>query len=225
ARDHSAHAAFMAQKNNYQHINASTIVPACGTAYTITYTALDLATADHGGTYDIDEATGDVIVASAGASSATVARTRPIGVVQEIVYSQAFYNRQDNYQRQHMVNLLCGGRVLMIPAMTTSEMAIYPGDLVQVVDAAGSNTYNPAATVTDQPGRLKRFSDADGAYGGGGGTVDAFTKSHGMIVGRCLGRHKIASQASVSSGDMLLANIQAGGITASSVNADNGWLT
>lgn len=217
-RDHSAiDAVFRAQQNDYQHINTSVIVPANGGAYTCTYRAYDLASDEHGGTYDIDVAGGETIVAAAGASTVSVARARPIGIVQETIWSQAFYRRSLNYQQQPMVNILSRGQVVRIPCITTEEMVIYPGDEVMVTDTP--STLDHDQTTAAQPGRLKRFSDASGAHA----SVDALVDASGLRVGRCIGRHKICSQASANAGDLLLDDILGSLIDTTTLNTDQGY--
>jgi len=193
------------------------IVPACGAAYTLTYRAYDLATDEHGGTYDLDVADGETIVAAAGASATSIARVRPIGIVQETVWSQAFYRRSLNYQQQPMVNLLSRGQVVRIPVITTEEQLIYPGDEVMVTDTA--TTLNWDATTAAQPGRLKRFSDAAGAHA----SVDALVAAQALRVGRCIGRHKIISQTTPSAGSLLLSDVLANLVNKSTINTDQGY--
>jgi len=217
-RDHTAvPAPFRAQQNDYQHINTSVIVPASGGAYTCTYRTYDLAADEHGGTYDLDEATGDVIVAAAGASATSVARVRPIGIVQETIWSQAFYRRALNYQQQPMVNLLSRGQVVRIPVITTEEQDIYPGDEVMVTDTA--TTLNHDATTAAAPGRLKRFSDDSGDHA----TVDALVAAQALRVGRCIGRHRIIAQTAASAGSLLLNDLLGSLVNVSSINTDQGY--
>lgn len=218
ARDHSGlDAAFLAQKNSEQVRNTSVIVPACGSAYTLTYGSNDLSTDEYGGVYDIDVAGGETIVAATGASSTSIAVVRPLGIVQEPIISQAYYRRSINFQQQPMVNLLSRGQILRIPVITSEEQSIYPGDKVMVTDTP--STYNPLGSpTTPQPGRYKIWDETPA-------DVNTIGASLPLIVGTCVGRHKIAAQSAASAGSMLLDDVFADLVDKSSLNEDEGYNT
>lgn len=209
SRDHTAvPAAFRNQ-------SPSVLVPAHqhSAGYNVVYTAYDLATDDYGGTYDLDETSGEVIVASTGASSTAIAPVRPLGVVQDAVISQAYQRRYRNLKLQYdNMNILSQGKQLRIPVITDEERDIRPGDRVMVSDGAGD--WDPINNpLTSYPGRWKKVNEA-GNY-----------SQEAWVMGRCIGRHKIVSQASVSSGQFLMSAIQADNLTRSTLNSDEGYHT
>lgn len=209
-RDHTAvPAAHRAQ-------SASVLVPAHAhsAGYNVVYTASDLATDEFGGTYDLDETSGEVIVAAAGASSLAVDTVQPLGVVQDCVISQAYQRQYRNLKLQYdNINILSQGKLLRIPVITDEEQDIYPGDLVQVSGSAGDwdPVNNPG---TSYPGRWAKFDPT-------GADVSMIP----FIMGRCVGRHKICSQDSVTADQLLLSAISAGNVDKSTLNTAEGYHT
>lgn len=208
-RDHtSVPSAFRAQSH-------SVLVPAHqhASGYNIVYSAYDLASDEFGGTYDLDESSSEVIVASTGATTTAVAKTRPLGVVQDAVVSQAYQRRHRNLKLQYdNINILSQGKVLRIPVITDEERDIRPGDRVMVSDGAGD--YDPInSPVTSYPGRWKKVNES-GAY-----SQEAF------VMGRCVGRHRIVKQSSVTSDTLLLTDIQNANIDKTTLNEDEGYHT
>jgi hypothetical protein len=206
ARDHTGiAAAHRAQSPNV-------LVPAFqGTSYKVNYGSWDLATDEYGGTYDLDETGGETIVASTGKSTVTIATVPPIGIVQEPVISRAFFRKHRNLEQQTKINLLVAGKVFRMPAVTSEELLIYPGDLVMV--SAGSGDWDPiSAPTTSYPGRLAKFDPTDGDC-----------SQIPFIIGRCLERHKIVSQTTPSSGALLMSDIQSGLLDASTLNQDQDY--
>jgi hypothetical protein len=186
----------------------SPLVPAHGHAsgYTLTYTALDLATAKYGGSADADEDP-DTVVAATGASTAVVKPCVPYGVVQEPVYSSYFQKLYTNLSIQPKINVLSRGRVLRVACITAEEKSIYPGDLVMVSTTAGSHDpiNNPA---TSYPGRWKAWDNSAATFK--------------YVVGKCVGRHRIVRGTAVA-GTLLKTDIQNAGLTASTLNAEEGY--
>jgi hypothetical protein len=188
------------------------LVPAYqGTSYNVVYSAYDLATDEYGGTYDLDETTGDVIVASAGASALAIAKTRPLGITQEPLIARQYFRKYRNLEQQTKINLLVAGKVFRMPAITSEEFDIYPGDLVMVSD--GSGDWDPVgAPTTSFPGRWKKFDETDGDV-----------SQLPFVIGRCIERHRIVAQDDVSAGQMLLTAIQADNLDAGTLNQDQDY--
>lgn len=201
-RDHTDLTAFTAEKPGI-------LVPAHASAagYEVVYTALDADHSRYGSVYDVD-GTGASFVSGAGTSTATVAQTIPLGVVQEPVWCEATQLQFRNMRHQHKINVLSRGRQLRIPCMTAEEKLIFPGDLVQVSDTAGD--HNPTSPITSYPGRWKKFDPT--------GTDVSMLP---FVVGRCVDRRKIASGSATT---MLSADLAAG-TTLTSVNADQDYDT
>lgn len=190
----------------YRAESPSVLVPASNAAYTLTYNSIDLATNRWSlGTPDIDESDGDV-VASAGASSTSIAATVPLGIVAEPLFSQRFQSYYSNLKMQPQVVLVASGRVIRIPCITANEKLVYPGDVVMV---DGGASWNPnGALSTTVAGRCMKYDDA--------------ANKVKYIVGRCIGRHKICSGTAVS-GTVLLTDIRNAAVDKSTLNTKEGY--
>jgi hypothetical protein len=117
-------------------VDASGFLVPCnnGAAKTVTYTANDI-----GITVDIDDAGHDTYVTAAGASSATIPHTKPIGVAPydyyqnlNAGYGQAGATKYLNYQIQDKVAILCD-YLIEVPVLATTDASgtVSAGDLVQ----------------------------------------------------------------------------------------------
>lgn len=202
-RDHTAVPASFRTASPY------VMVPAyAGATYTVTYTALDLSTSSYGGSDDLDESLG-TLATSAGASTTTIASVKPLGIVQEPIYSQAFYDRHYNLQQQHTVSMLSRGRIVRIPCITAEEKLIYPGDIVMVSDTSSSHDPIGAPTAS-YPGRWKKWDES---------TVADLS----FVIGRCVGRHKIVSQSSASAATQLLTDVTNDALNTSTLNTREGY--
>jgi len=168
------------------------LVPACPVAYTVTYSALDLATSAYGGTPDIDEDE-DTVVAATGASTATVAATRPLWVTLKPHYAGWLEDRHTNYVRQLFETGKSKLLIARIPAITANEKLIRVGDKV-MLDNTTSPTWDPYAATPSTVGRLKRFD----------GAAVALTE---YVVGKCVNKTRLARQSSASEGQTLRAAI------------------
>lgn len=204
ARDHSA----LITKFGSQSPNI--MVPASAAAtYTVVYSAYDLATDEFGGTYDIDSANGEDLVAATGAGASTIATVQPLGMVQEPILAQQYYRKYRNLQQQTKINLLVAGKVFRFGAITANEKLIYPGDLVCIEDTAGA--WDPlGAPTTSYPGRVRKFDP-----------TEADCAQIPFIVGRCVQRFPIITQTTPSTGSLLLTDIlTSGALDASTLNQD-----
>jgi hypothetical protein len=206
ARDHSAGVG-----GPFLNQSRTVLVPAHAHAsgYNLVYSAYDLATSKYGGTYDLDETLGETIVAATGASAAAIASTRPLGVVSEPIYGQQYYRRHHNLQQQHQVEVLSQGQMLRIPAITSEEMAIQPGDIVMVSASAGDHDPLGAPTAS-YPGRWAAWDES---------TVGHIP----YIMGRCVGRHRIVSQSAANAGNLLLTDISNGNVNTGSLDQVEGY--
>jgi hypothetical protein len=173
------------------------IVPACPVAYTVTYSSNDLVNTKWGGTPDLDEAAGNVIVVAAGASSATVAPVKPLGIAMQPLFAGWMDARWENYQRQLLATWRSGNWIVTLPCLTAGEAAIQPGDLV-MMDDSSSPDWDPGNLYTTTPGRLQAFN---------GGSYSADQE---YIVGRCTKKTRLGKQASTSAGQQLLTAIGTG---------------
>lgn len=202
ARDHTDLVAFMDKPG--------VMVPAHGHAsgYTVTYTSLDTnASSRYKRTYDID-GDGDDLRSSTGASATSVAKTFPLGIVEQPIFSRAFYEQHRNLEQQPKVRLLSGGRRVIIPCITSEERDIYEGDLVKVSDTSGS--WDPVNNIaTTYPGRWKKF-DPTGAVA-----------QIPLLVGRCIRRIVIAK----GTGSTLMATDLANNVTLTELNSDEDYDT
>lgn len=149
------------------------LVPACGNWYRLDYTSRDLDSTfgTNGNVVDIDSLTthgartGSAVTA-AGVSDRFVGNSgegvKPIGIVFEDVYASWLPTAYVNYERQPTVSLLTRDYVVQIPAITPSERAIEPGDMVMVDGFGSSNTdmvWSPATgSWTNRVGHLRRVS-------------------------------------------------------------------
>jgi hypothetical protein len=201
------------------------LVPACPRSYTVTYTSTDLDSDGfwNGGTPDLDSADGSDKVAAAGASSDSVPATKPVGVIYRPIYASWLASRFTNYNRnQPTTSWLAWGRNIEIPAQTDNEKLIEIGDLV-CLDVTTTPSYNPlGAPSTHTVGRLQRFSDAVATFVTGGDEADIESLGDLMeyVVGRCVGKHKIVSQSSVSAGQTIAAARAAVNLDKATLNSD-----
>lgn len=201
------------------------VVPACPRSYTVTYTAVDLDSDGHwgGGTPDLDSADGTDKVTSAEASSDSVPATKPLGVVFRPIYASWMADRFTNYERnQRTLTWLAWGQNIEIPAQTANEKLIEPGDLV-CLDVTTTPSYNPyGAPATHTVGRLQRLDAALAAFvtGNAEADVEGAVALMQYVVGRCVGKHKIISQSSVSAGQTLAAGRAASNLDKTTLNSD-----
>lgn len=161
------------------------IVPACPNAYTVTYSAYDVEF----GTPDLD-ADKDTVVTAAGASTATVAATLPLGIVMGPIYASWMVERYTNYQR----NLISGWKsrdcIVRIPCITANEKLVKLNDQVMLDDTA-SPSYNPQDLANSLPGRIM--------------TWDGTLANTPYIVGKCVGKHLLGKQVTPTAGQTLQA--------------------
>ena len=188
--------------------NARALVPAAYGLYDLQYTTLDEEF-----TYNIDSATNAEIAAGAASDSTMVIQNvKPIGVLTAPVYSEVLKSKYTNYKRDLMPSVLMGNYSIVMPAITTAELAIEPGDVVRVAGdgtstgnhKAQNKAYNTAAIT---PGRLT--------------TWDGAVASANWVVGRCIDKYKVAGGA--GSGDRLGPFIGTG--TATNLNTDHQFNT
>ena len=188
------------------------LIPACPTAYTVQYTAFDEASAEFGGTIDLDGADLDAI-ASAGTSAQTLPITKPIGLVPQPVYSDLLGTRFNNYSRNmDTTQILVQNQAVLIPAITTAELLIEIGD-VCVLDHTGSPNYDPTNAEGFIPGRIARLPGVTT------GTADALKAAQEFVVGRCIDRFAIATQSSTSAGQTFRAALATSNVDTSSVSS------
>lgn len=197
-RDHSTISSYAGEK-------PTVLVPASGVGYKVVYTALDVSHSRYGSVYDIDSY-GNA-VSSTGTSTATVAAVRPLGIVQEPIYCEAWQLQRRNLRVQAKINILTRGRQLRFAAITAQEKLIYPGDWVQVDDTAGNLDWinNPSATY---PGRMKKWDES---------TIGDLP----YVIGRCVGKHRIATGTATTRLSADLSN----SVTLSNLNSDQGYNT
>lgn len=210
------------------------LVPACGSPYTVTYSANDFSTTfnTNGFVKNIDTymqtpGTGAAVTA-AGASTKKVGVTnegvKPLGITYQDIYAGWLGDAHINYERQPNISFLTRDQVIQLPAMTTQEQAIRPGDLV-MVDGFGETTltWNPSAhpSSTQRVGRLAAVTNLTGASVTGA-TSSALTalRVTEHIVGRCLRKIKVANYASATAGDSLSASVANDAFTRSNVNVE-----
>jgi hypothetical protein len=202
------------------------LVPAASRPYTLTYTANDInSTWYTPGTLNLDSL--GTVVAAAGTSTATVGinavtatgyGVKPIGVVYQDIYASWLSSNYTNYDRQPNISFLTSNKVIQIPAVTTAEQAIEPGDVVAVDGIGATASWNPVAlaantgVVANSPGRLKRWSEICAAAGI---TAAELGKAQENIVGRCLRKFLIAYKSGVTAGYKLSYALTAGSITSS----------
>jgi len=200
----------------YRAQSPSVLVPAHAHAsgYNVVYTSADLATDEFGGTFDLDDTGANTLVTATGASSKAVVGVKPLGVVQDCVISQSYQRLYRNLKLQYdNINILSQGKLLRIPCITDEEDDIFPGDLVQVSNSAGD--WDPVNNPrTSYPGRWKKFDPS-------GSDVSMIP----YVMGRCVAKHKICSQSTPSTGQVLLAALSAGNVDRSSVNSDEEYST
>lgn len=201
-RDHSDLAAFTDKPG--------VMVPAHGhsSGYHVVYTSADTnASSRYKRVFDID-GDGDDLRSSTGTSVATVATVFPLGIVEQPIFSRAFYEQHRNLEQQPKVRLLSGGRRVIIPCITSEERSIYESDLVKVSDTSGDwdPVNNPGTTY---PGRWKKFDPA--------GAVAQIP----LLVGRCIRRIVIAK----GTGSTLLSTDIANGVTLTEINSDEDYDT
>lgn len=139
ATDHSAAytAVTAASRRNY-------LVPAYqGTGdYSLTYGDLDLVGDNSYSVPDIDAY--PTAVAATGVSSTLVKPVKPLGVAYQDMYGSYYALRYKNYERQSMVGFLAYGQVIMVPATTSVEAGIQPGDKVAIARTTdASPTWRP----------------------------------------------------------------------------------
>lgn len=127
----------------------------------------------------------------------SVGTVKPIGVVFAPQYSFMLQNQFTNYKRSHNVGIVTD-YVIQVPARTSDEHSIYPGDVVMAADT-GSNTTAPygmvaAATIYSggMAGRYKKYTQVSGG-----------TDASEFIIGRCLNRLHFGSQSSATQGTLL----------------------
>ena len=149
------------------------LVPACGNWYRLEYTSKDIDSnfGTNGNVMNIDaigvigQRTG-AAVTTAAVSSKFVGNSgegvKPIGIVFEDVYASWLSTAYVNYERQPTVSLLTRDYVVQLPAVTPSERAIEPGDLVMVDGFGSSNSemvWSPATgSWTNRVGHLRRVA-------------------------------------------------------------------
>ena len=203
------------------------LVPAASRPYTLTYTTYDTdSTWFTPGTMDLDSlaavrATTGVSTALIGinAVTATGYGVKPLGVAYFDIYASWLGTNYTNYERQPNVAFLTSNQLVQIPAVTTAEQAIEPGDVVAVDGIGATASWNPVAlaantgVVANSPGRLKRWSDITAAAGI---TAAELAKAQENIVGRCLRKFLIAYKAGTTAGYKLSYAISAGSITSKS---------
>lgn len=167
------------------------LAPASAATRKMVYSAYDIAATGFGvATVDLD--TGTAVTAT-GATAASLAVVRPLGIVEEPLFSTPYQGGYENLKYQGKVSILSRGRIIRVPCITAEEKLITVGKLVMVSDTAGD--YDPVGSPqTAYPGRYKLW--------------DETTVGHiPYIVGRCVGRHKITSVAGASEHDLLLTHI------------------
>jgi hypothetical protein len=201
------------------------MVPACASYYTLTYSNNDINDTFGilGKVKDLDQwttaaRTGGTVTA-AGASTEYVGNSgavwngvKPIGIVYQDVYASWLNSSYVNYERQPSISLLTRDYVVQVPAVTTNERAIEPGDLV-MVDGFGATdaTWYPAATATGdvatmKPGHIARVSSTAFTETGVAGIKQAFAAQE-FIVGRCLRKILVAEYGDATANSKLSANI------------------
>jgi hypothetical protein len=197
------------------------LAPACPNTYTVTYGANDLDTAGlWGGTPDLDNDI-DTVRTAATASSDTVGPIKPVGVISQPVYASWTSTRWTNYQRNlDVITFLNNGAIITIPAMTTREHAIEPGDLV-CIDHTGS-TWDPTDPQNNFVGRLQRYSAVVASLvdGASESTIELAAGASEYVIGRCVQKHLLISQTATSSAQSLRAAVAAGNVTISTLNTD-----
>jgi hypothetical protein len=195
-------------------VGARALTPACWGKYTVQYTSKD----SDFGTHNIDDATAAGAAVNAdgtdeGASTMLVQNIKPIGVLTAPVYSEVLKSKYTNYKRDLMPSILMGNYSIVMPAITTAELDIEPGDIVRVA-GDGTSTGNHKATnkaynvAAITPGRLT--------------TWDGATASANYVVGRCIDKYKIAGGG--GSGTRLSAKLAAG-TTLTNLNSDHQFNT
>jgi hypothetical protein len=190
------------------------LVPACPVAYDVTYSAYDDDAQDWGGTIDIDGTGGVVAAGDTAASTTQLGPILPIGIVPQPVYSPLLPTRFNNYDRNMAVSpVLVQNQAILIPAITTAEKLIEPGDAV-VVDDSANPDYDPIGDPTGStPGRLMRFA------GTTTGDVATLKAKMEYRVGRCIDKFPIAQQSSTSAGQTYRAALGASNVNTASVSA------
>jgi len=187
---------------------ARAVVPACWGAYTVTYAQndIDFVTDD----LDSDHIASGVTVAEA--SVGTVTGVKPIGVITAPVYANLLKTKYTNYSRDLMPSVLMGNYTIVMPAITTKEKLIEPGDLVRVDgDGGAAATWNPVtnSTAANSPGRLIAW---DGA-----------AASANYVVGRCVDKYRVGTIAGDT--NATVKSRLAAGETVSNQNSDHQFNT
>ncbi len=219
------------------------LVPACGDMYRVDYSANDINSTFQtlGFVKNIDgySATADTgaTVTATGISTRYIGKSgegiKPLGVVYNDVYASWLGTAHQNYERQPNISFLARDYVIQIPAMTTQEIAIEPGDLV-VVDGFESATVSGNSLIWDpstypsnsqRVGRLAALSNSTAASltGAASGVIGLGTKvlvAMEHVVGRCMRKVKVAGYASATQGDSLAATVANAAFTKGNVNIE-----
>jgi len=185
------------------------LVPASGVGYKISYSALDYNHARYGTIWDLD--TGIALASAKGLTTATLGAVIPLGLVQEPVFCEATQQNFKNFRFQSKINVLTRGRQFRVPCITDEEKLIFPGDLVMVSDTAGNHV--PLTPRVSYPGRWKKFDP-----------TNTLVDKVPYIVGQCVDRRRIASNALASEGDEIATGLGAGD-TLTNLNTDQQYDT
>lgn len=194
---------------------ARTLVPAATAKYKITYTDKD----NDFGIYDVDGAT-VTTKATAGTSTGMLQKVKPIGIITAPVYSEVLKDKYTNYKRDLMPSVLMGNYTVVIPAITNSEKAIQPGDLVRVAGPTTQTFTGDAHAATTKatntgfnvPGRLATYDPST--------TAEQLLGDY--VVGRCIDKYVVARGTAST---RLSADFDDNNVTLSNLNTDHQYNT
>ena len=206
------------------------LVPACPTAYTLEYTALDFGQ-EWGATPDIDgDGTISGVVSSAATSTQTVAANKPIGLCPQPVYASYLGERYTNYNRNlEVTQVLVQNQAILIPAITAKEITIEPGDKVCLDFALIPNLDWSDMGSAGAPGRLARVEAETEDLLMTGVATDttsievAIHKVQEYTVGRCIDKFPIAKQTATSAGQTLTAAVAASNVDIAEISKTWGY--
>jgi len=133
------------------------------------------------------------------ATGVTAGPVLPLGVVYNPVYSFNLQQAFVNYKRNESLGILTD-YLIQIPAITTDEKTILPGQMVMISDTA--DEYGRAASLSDKNKVLGRLKAWDGS---------ATTLKY--VVGRCYGKVAFAD-GTASAGTKLSADTTSWSLTA-----------
>jgi len=209
------------------------LVPAASAYYHVEYTANDLSTTfgTNGNVKDLDvwtpSARTGAAVTTTGVTTKYIGESgygvRPVGIAFVDMYASWLGDVYVNYDRQPSVSLLTRDYVVQLPAVTTQERAIEPGDQV-MVDGYGvvDLSWSPATvSQTMRVGHLVRVTAVATGLSNmtGDATQGQFVgRMSEYIVGRCLRKVKVANYSSASAGTTLAANV--GSLSRSNVSTE-----